>query len=91
MYGSLFSANSEAAFSIQSILISLGRISSFFYSPFLCMTTKLYILLSILPVGSIGLIIVEVYVAMTTGSRNEEEAELVSSSNQERDNRPDKR
>ncbi len=84
LYGFLFSANSAAAFSSQSMLVSLGRISSYFYSPFLCMRTKLYILLTLLPIGSIGLIIVEVYVAVKRG-QTEEETHVIS--NERTDNK----
>ena len=40
------------------------------------MTTKLYILLTILPLGSIGLIIVEVFLAVKGSQRNEREEEV---------------
>ena len=59
LYGTLFSKESDAAFSNYRMWESLGFIIAFAYSTFLCTSVKLYVLISVLVVGMTGYCIVE--------------------------------
>lgn len=59
LYGLLFQANQEAAFSNFRLWESLGFAISYAYSTYLCTSTKLYLLIIYLSVGLVGYIFVE--------------------------------
>ncbi|XP_070571798.1 protein unc-93 homolog A-like [Ptychodera flava] len=59
VYGVVFSANQEAAYSNYRLWESLGFTVSFAYSLFLCVSTKLYILTGVLGVGLLSYFVVE--------------------------------
>jgi hypothetical protein len=55
----LFPGNEEAAYGNYRIWRSVGFILAYAYSPYLCTSTKIYILLALLIVGMFGYIIIE--------------------------------
>lgn len=57
--GMLFPGNEEAAYGNYRIWRSVGFILAYAYSPYLCTSTKIYILLALLIVGMFGYIIIE--------------------------------
>ena len=59
LYGTLFSSESEAAFSNYRLWESIGAVVSFGYSFYLCAAVKLYILMSNLVLGMLGYLAVE--------------------------------
>jgi len=59
LYGTLFSSESEAAFSNYRLWESIGFFAAFAYSFYLCAAVKLYILTSVLVVSMIGYVCVE--------------------------------
>ena len=60
IYGALFRRNKEAAFSNYRLWESAGFVIAYAYSTTLCALMKLYVLFSVLVLGIIGWIIVEV-------------------------------
>lgn len=61
LYGLLFRRNKEAAFSNYRLWESAGFVIAYAYATSLCARPKLYILLSVLIVGCLGYVIVEVH------------------------------
>ncbi|OXU27596.1 hypothetical protein TSAR_007442 [Trichomalopsis sarcophagae] len=59
LYGTLFRRNKEAAFSNYRLWESAGFVVAYAYSTHLCARMKLYVMLNVLIIGSIGYIIVE--------------------------------
>ena len=59
LYGVMFAANKEAAFSNLRLWQSIGFAIPLAYASFLCVTTKLYILECVLTFGMVGYLIVE--------------------------------
>ncbi|KAG5325046.1 UN93L protein, partial [Pseudoatta argentina] len=59
LYGTLFRRNKEAAFSNYRLWESAGFVIAYAYSTHLCARMKLYVLLTVLIIGTIGYIIVE--------------------------------
>ncbi|CAD1474028.1 unnamed protein product, partial [Heterotrigona itama] len=59
LYGTLFRRNKEAAFSNYRLWESAGFVIAYAYSTHLCARMKLYVLLTVLLVGTTGYIIVE--------------------------------
>ncbi|KAM0732824.1 UNC93-like protein [Formica fusca] len=59
LYGTLFRRNKEAAFSNYRLWESAGFVIAYAYSTHLCARMKLYVMLTVLIIGSIGYIIVE--------------------------------
>ncbi|XP_021916990.1 UNC93-like protein isoform X2 [Zootermopsis nevadensis] len=57
--GMLFPGNEEAAYSNYRMWRSVGFISAYAYNPYLCTSTKIYILLALLIIGMGGYIIIE--------------------------------
>ncbi|KAJ9585939.1 hypothetical protein L9F63_020416 [Diploptera punctata] len=57
--GMLFPGNEEAAYSNYRVWRSMGFILAYAYSPYLCTSTKIYILLGLLIAGMIGYVIIE--------------------------------
>jgi predicted transporter len=55
----LFPGNEEAAYSNYRVWRSMGFISAYAYSPYLCTSTKIYILMALLIVGMGGYIVIE--------------------------------
>ncbi|KAI0227956.1 hypothetical protein LSAT2_021555 [Lamellibrachia satsuma] len=70
LYGTIFSDESEAAFSNYRMWESLGFIIAFAYSNYLCTNVKLYILTTILVIGMAGYIYVEITMKQKSASRN---------------------
>ncbi|KAI0227978.1 hypothetical protein LSAT2_021538 [Lamellibrachia satsuma] len=70
LYGTIFSDESEAAFSNYRMWESLGFIIAFAYSNSLCTNVKLYILTTMLVIGMAGYIYVEVTMNQKSASRN---------------------
>lgn len=60
IYGALFRRNKEAAFSNYRLWESAGFVIAYAYSTTLCALMKLYVLFSVLVLGILGWIIVEV-------------------------------
>ncbi|CAH1798683.1 unnamed protein product [Owenia fusiformis] len=60
LYGTLFSFESEAAFSSYKLLESIGFVMAFGYSNYLCATVKIYILIGFLTAGILGYITIEI-------------------------------
>lgn len=60
LYGALFRRNKEAAFSNYRLWESLGFVIAYVYSSAICTSTKLYIVISVLGLGTICYIIVEI-------------------------------
>ncbi|GAB1863903.1 Unc93-like protein [Camponotus japonicus] len=59
LYGTLFRRNKEAAFSNYRLWESAGFVIAYAYSTHLCARMKLYVMLTVLIIGSMGYIIVE--------------------------------
>ncbi|KAL7307268.1 hypothetical protein TKK_0000465 [Trichogramma kaykai] len=59
LYGTLFRRNKEAAFSNFRLWESAGFVIAYAYSTHLCARMKLYVMLNVLIIGSIGYTIVE--------------------------------
>lgn len=59
MYGTLFRRNKEAAFSNYRLWESAGFVVAYAYSTHLCARMKLYVMLHVLLIGTIGYITVE--------------------------------
>jgi len=59
LYGCLFVEETPAAFANFRLWQSLGFVIPFAYSNFLCTDVKLYILTSVLVIGIVGYVIVE--------------------------------
>ena len=59
LYGSIFSNETEAAFSNYRLWESMGFVIAFAYSSVLCTSVKLYILSSMLVLGVTGFYIVK--------------------------------
>jgi hypothetical protein len=59
LYGTLFRRNKEAAFSNYRLWESAGFVVAYAYSTHLCARMKLYVMLNVLIIGSIGYVIVE--------------------------------
>ncbi|KYM84550.1 UNC93-like protein [Atta colombica] len=59
LYGTLFRRNKEAAFSNYRLWESAGFVIAYAYSTHLCARMKLYVMLTVLIIGTIGYIIVE--------------------------------
>ncbi|XP_023288556.1 UNC93-like protein, partial [Orussus abietinus] len=59
LYGTLFRRNKEAAFSNYRLWESAGFVVAYAYSTHLCARMKLYVMLIVLIIGSIGYVIVE--------------------------------
>ncbi|OAD62254.1 UNC93-like protein [Eufriesea mexicana] len=59
LYGTLFRRNKEAAFSNYRLWESAGFVIAYAYSTHLCARMKLYVMLTVLLIGTIGYIIVE--------------------------------
>ncbi len=60
LYGSLFRRNKEAAFSNYRLWESLGFVVAYAYSTAICAKMKLYIVITVLAVGTICYIAVEI-------------------------------
>ncbi|XP_011299291.1 UNC93-like protein [Fopius arisanus] len=60
LYGTLFRRNKEAAFSNYRLWESAGFVIAYAYSTHLCARMKLYVMLTVLLVGTMGYIIVEI-------------------------------
>ncbi|CAH1778626.1 unnamed protein product [Owenia fusiformis] len=60
LYGSIFSDNSEAAFSNYRLWESLGFIIAYAYQGFLCVPVKIYVLIGVLTIGMAGYFTVEI-------------------------------
>lgn len=60
LYGALFRRNKEAAFSNYRLWESLGFVIAYAYSTAICAQMKLYIVISVLALGTICYIIVEI-------------------------------
>lgn len=60
LYGALFRRNKEAAFSNYRLWESLGFVIAYAYSTAICAKMKLYIVISVLALGTICYIIVEI-------------------------------
>jgi len=60
MYGCLFVDEAPAAFANFRLWQSLGFVIPFAYSNFLCTDVKLYVLMTVLVLGVIGYIVVEI-------------------------------
>ena len=61
IYGVLFKSNQEAAFSNFRLWESVGFAISYAYSNYLCISTKLYLMLAYLTIGLIGYLAIEYY------------------------------
>lgn len=61
IYGVLFKSNQEAAFSNFRLWESVGFAISYAYSNYLCISTKLYLMLAYLTMGLIGYLAIEFY------------------------------
>lgn len=59
LYGTLFRRNKEAAFSNYRLWESAGFVIAYAYSTHLCARMKLYVMLTVLLVGTCGYIVVE--------------------------------
>ncbi|XP_043264471.1 UNC93-like protein [Colletes gigas] len=59
LYGTLFRRNKEAAFSNYRLWESAGFVIAYAYSTHLCARMKLYVMLTVLIIGTIGYIVVE--------------------------------
>ncbi|CAK9799471.1 UNC93-like protein [Anthophora quadrimaculata] len=59
LYGTLFRRNKEAAFSNYRLWESAGFVIAYAYSTHLCARMKLYVLLTVLLIGTCGYIVVE--------------------------------
>ncbi|XP_033335081.1 UNC93-like protein [Megalopta genalis] len=59
LYGTLFRRNKEAAFSNYRLWESAGFVIAYAYSTHLCARMKLYVLLTVLIIGTMGYIVVE--------------------------------
>ncbi|XP_014215166.1 UNC93-like protein [Copidosoma floridanum] len=59
LYGTLFRRNKEAAFSNYRLWESAGFVVAYAYSTHLCARMKLYVMLNVLLIGTIGYVIVE--------------------------------
>lgn len=57
LYGAAFATESEAGFSNCVLWESLGFALAYSYSAFICTSTKAYILISFMTVGTIGFVI----------------------------------
>jgi hypothetical protein len=57
--GKLFPGNEEVAYSNYRVWCSMGFISAYAYSPYLCSSTKIYILLALLFIGIGGCVVIE--------------------------------
>lgn len=60
IYGALFRRNKEAAFSNYRMWESLGFVIAYVYSTMICARMKLYIVITVLAVGTICYILVEI-------------------------------
>lgn len=60
IYGALFRRNKEAAFSNYRLWESVGFVIAYAYSITLCARMKLYILFSVLVLGILGWVVVEI-------------------------------
>lgn len=60
LYGTLFRRNKEAAFSNYRLWESAGFVVAYAYSTHLCARMKLYVMLTVLIIGSVGYCIVEI-------------------------------
>lgn len=60
LYGTLFRRNKEAAFSNYRLWESAGFVIAYAYSTHLCARMKLYVMLTVLFVGFIGYLVVEI-------------------------------
>ncbi|XP_044587874.1 UNC93-like protein [Cotesia glomerata] len=60
LYGTLFRRNKEAAFSNYRLWESVGFVVAYAYSTHLCARMKLYVMLSVLVIGFMGYIVVEI-------------------------------
>lgn len=60
LYGTLFRRNKEAAFSNYRLWESVGFVIAYAYSTHLCARMKLYVMVSVLIIGSICYIVVEI-------------------------------
>lgn len=77
LYGVLFRAEEEAAFANFKLWESVGFSLAFGYSIFLCVTDKIYILLTFLILGISGYITVEIRKCVRKESYNVEEPQKV--------------
>ncbi|XP_015604435.1 UNC93-like protein [Cephus cinctus] len=59
LYGTLFRRNKEAAFSNYRLWESAGFVVAYAYSTHLCARMKLYVMLTVLILGTIGYVVVE--------------------------------
>lgn len=59
LYGTLFRRNKEAAFSNYRLWESAGFVIAYAYSTHLCARMKLYVMLTVLIIGTMGYIVVE--------------------------------
>jgi predicted transporter len=55
----LFPGNEEAAYSNYRVWRSMGFILAYAYSPYLCISTKIYILLALFFIGIGGYVVIE--------------------------------
>jgi len=60
IYGALFRRNKEAAFSNYRLWESVGFVIAYVYSTLICTSMKLYIVITVLAIGTICYIIVEI-------------------------------
>lgn len=60
LYGTLFRRNKEAAFSNYRLWESAGFVIAYAYSTHLCAKMKLYVQLTVLCIGFVGYIVVEI-------------------------------
>ncbi|CAH1780446.1 unnamed protein product, partial [Owenia fusiformis] len=58
--GIMFMGNNEAAFANYKMWQSVGSAVTFIYSTFLCMYIKLYIMLTVIVVGTVCVLVLEV-------------------------------
>ena len=65
LYGTIFTAHTEAAFANYRMWESVGFMVAFAYSSFLCTSVKLYILASLLVVGISGYTFTEISIRRT--------------------------
>lgn len=73
LYGTLFRRNKEAAFSNYRLWESTGFVIAYAYSTHLCARMKLYVMLSVLVVGILMYIIVEILHARKVRRQKEKE------------------
>ncbi|XP_070498643.1 UNC93-like protein [Chironomus tepperi] len=82
IYGALFRRNKEAAFSNYRLWESVGFVIAYVYSTLICTSMKLYIVITVLAVGTICYIIVEIRHLRKERKQKELEKKLEQPNNQ---------